>query len=109
MIDAINRLVAKGAAVANADEFFVPTREQVESLKVGDLALGCFGESRVTRIFGAGDDIKGRAYVCFYVENGPGSEISGSYKEGELVATMALCAKYGRPSDVARAIGVKCD
>lgn len=73
----------------------VPTREEVYTLKVGDLALDCFGRySRITRIYAMRDDVHGRAFACFYTEFTPGrSEVSGSYKEGELVRTVPLtCA-----------------
>jgi hypothetical protein len=73
----------------------IPTREQVQSLKVGDLALSYWGTwVQVTRIFGQGDDTKGHAYVCFVTESGPTSGSTNSYKEGELVRTAALCQKY---------------
>jgi hypothetical protein len=78
----------------NADKpvCLIPTRAEVENLEAGDLALDCFGKyRRVTRVHGRGNDVKGRAYVCFYTEFTPGrSEMSGSYKEGELVRTVRL-------------------
>jgi hypothetical protein len=73
----------------------IPTREQVQSLKVGDLALDCYGHwSKVTSIFAQKDDVNGRAYVCFYTDQGEGSNISGSYKEGELLRTVPLSFAY---------------
>lgn len=46
---------------------YFPTLDQVESLQVGDVAPDCFGGlSPVVEIFGRGNDIEGRAYVCFY-------------------------------------------
>lgn len=74
-----------------------PTREDVRGLKVGDLAPDCFGGMRaVTRIYAAGDDVKGKAYVCYYTEHGPTSQISGSLGEDEIVATVPLVSKFCR-------------
>ena len=73
----------------------VPTRDQVETLQVGDLAIDCFGEMRrVTGIFARGYDTNGRAYVCYYTEHGEGSSISHSMKEGQLVRTVATSRHY---------------
>jgi hypothetical protein len=74
-----------------------PTREDVEGLREGDLAPNCWGRmATITRIFARGKDRSGLAYVCYYTENGPGSEISGSLKEGETVGTIPLTMKYSR-------------
>lgn len=74
-----------------------PTRQDILGLQVGDLAPNCFGTmSRVTRIYGRGDDIKGKAFVCYYTENGPHSEVSNSLKEDETLATVPLTIKYKR-------------
>jgi len=74
-------------------EKFIPTREFVEALQVGHKALDCFGRwHTVVEIFGRGDDINGRAYVCYYTELGDdGGKISGSLKEAELARTVPLC------------------
>jgi len=73
----------------------VPTREEVESLQVGNLALDAFGRmSEVTEIFGRGNDIKGRAYVCYYTRFGANGSCSTSMKEGELVRTVATSGRY---------------
>lgn len=75
--------------------FDIPTREEVESLKVGDEALNCFGKlARVTSIFARGYDIHGMAYVCYYTENGEHSQISNSMKENELVRHLDSCRKF---------------
>jgi hypothetical protein len=77
------------------DVFLIPTREQVEALQVGDLALDCFGKfNPVTDIYGRGTDIHGKRYVCFYTRLDDHAGISGSYKEGELVRTVPLCSKF---------------
>lgn len=74
---------------------FLPTRDQVNSLKVGDLALDCFGRwSTVVEITCRRDDIHGRRFVCFYTSFGPTSRISASMKEGELVRTVATTGRY---------------
>lgn len=76
-------------------EIYIPTRSQIEALKEGDLAPDCFGNWRlVTRIYARGNDINGKAYVCYYTEFGPGASISNSLKEGKIHRTVALTAKY---------------
>jgi hypothetical protein len=76
-------------------EIFIPTRSEIEALKEGDLAPDCFGNWRqVTKIYARGDDVNGKAYVCFYTEFGPGASISNSLKEGEINRTVALTGKY---------------
>jgi hypothetical protein len=79
----------------NNEIMLIPTREQVEWLKEGDLALNCFGRMvPVVRIAYRGVDINGRAYVGFYTAFGQNGTLSGSYKEGELVRTVPLCSRY---------------
>ena len=39
---------------------------------------------RVTRVFARQDDLRGRAFVCFYTEYGERAEISASAKEGDV-------------------------
>jgi len=79
----------------NNEIMLIPTREQIEALKVDDLALDCFGRwSRVARISRRGVDAKGRAYVIFYTDLGRYSWISGDYTEGVLVRTLPLSRKY---------------
>lgn len=73
----------------------VPTRQEVESLAIGDQALNCFGRyARVVEIFGRGNDVTGKAYVCFHTEFGPNSTMSASYKEAELVRHVGTSHKY---------------
>jgi hypothetical protein len=72
-----------------------PTRSEIESLKEGDLAPDCFGNwRRVTRIYARGNDVNGKAYICYYTEFGTGASISNSLKEGEINRTVALTGKY---------------
>ena len=75
-----------------------PTREDVQNLKVGDLAPNCFGQfSRVTEIYAQRDNIHGKAFVCFYTEFGSnGSTISGNLVEDEIVPTIPLTSRYLR-------------
>ena len=76
-------------------EIYIPTRSEIEALKEGDLAPDCFGNwRRVTRIFARGDDVNGKAYICYYTEFGPGASISNSLCEGKINRTVALTAKY---------------
>ena len=76
-------------------EIYIPTRTEIEALKEGDLAPDCFGQLRkITRIHAKGNDVNGRAYVCYYTEFGPGASISNSLKEGKLHRTVALTGKY---------------
>jgi hypothetical protein len=76
-------------------EIFIPTRDQIESLKIGDPAPDCFGNwKRVIRIYARGNDVNGKAYVCYYTEFGPGASVSNSLKEGEINRTVALTARY---------------
>ncbi len=76
-------------------EVFIPTRAEIEALKEGDKAPDCFGHlNKITRIYSWGDDLNGRAYVCYYTEFGPGASISNSLKETEINRTVALTGKY---------------
>jgi hypothetical protein len=76
-------------------EIYIPTRTEIEALKEGDLAPDCFGKWRlVTKVYAKGHDVKGKAYVCYYTEFGPGASISNSLKEGEINRTVALTGKY---------------
>ena len=80
---------------------FKPSRKYIENLTVGDLALNPYGRlSKVVNITYRGDTIKfgrhegGKAYVGVELENGEHSTITNSYREGELVATLALSAQF---------------
>jgi hypothetical protein len=75
--------------------YLVPTETQVTHLQVGDKALDCFGKLRtVVAITARGTDVNGRHYVCFYVSFGHGSQVSGSYKVGELVRTVETSREH---------------
>jgi hypothetical protein len=75
-----------------------PTREDVQSLKVGDLAPDCFGKmSPVVRIYATGEDLHGRAYVLYYVAFGEaGGAISGAMTEDEIVPTVPVIDRWKR-------------
>jgi hypothetical protein len=76
-------------------EYFVPTREFVQNLAVGDLAPNCFGRwNVVTSIFAQGDDIHGHAYVCYYTEFGANATMSHSLTEGELNRTVPMISRH---------------
>lgn len=72
-----------------------PSRKDINSLAVGDQAPDPFGrESEVTRIYSQGKtDREGRAFVLYYVQFGPQSEISMGLVEDSLPRTVDLSAK----------------
>lgn len=76
--------------------YLIPTRSQVESLHVGDMAINPFGKmAEVTEVFARGVDVKGRAYICYYTRTGTETgSMSNSMTEGELVRTVPLTFKY---------------
>ncbi len=76
-------------------EIYIPTRAEIEAIKEGDLAPDCFGQwRRVIKIFARGDDVNGKAYICYYTEFGANASISNSLKEGEINRTVGLTGKY---------------
>lgn len=88
--------IARKLQLATLDrrEYFIPTRNFVEDLKVGDLAPSTFGWKAIKEIAYRGDDVNGKAYVGYYVSTGPGSSISHSLKEGELDRSMAITSRH---------------
>lgn len=67
---------------------FAPTREQIESLDVGDFAPDCFGrERRIVEITYRGTDVNGRVYVGVRLDFGDRSTITESYKENTIHRT----------------------
>ena len=74
---------------------YFPSRENIENLKVGDMAPDPFGkESRVTRIYSQGKLTKNNlAFVLYYVEFGPHSEMSMDMVEDTIPRTVDLSAK----------------
>jgi len=74
---------------------YIPTRQDVESLKVGDMALNCFGrQAEVVEISFRGTDLKGKQFVGVKLDFGPNSTITQSFKEDELVRHVGTSAKY---------------
>ena len=75
----------------NGTTIYMPEKQDIENLKVGDLALDCFGRfAEVTEISARKTDIEGKLFVCYYTKFGPGSYISMSMKEEELARTSNL-------------------
>lgn len=76
----------------------IPTRHDIENMKVGDLVPNPFGYlSAVTDIYARGININGKAYVCFYQYWDYGkSTISNSLEEGKPQATVPMTNKYSR-------------
>lgn len=69
---------------------YMPTTEDVASLKVGDKAINVWNKfAEVTDITAKSVDINGNEFVCYYTKDGSGW-ISATMKAGELVRTMAL-------------------
>jgi len=80
-----------GGNMMKTTKYFIPTRNDVESLKVGDLALSVFGWAEVVEIYACGTaSVDNKAYVCFYVETKKGIRVSSSYREGSLCRTMEV-------------------
>jgi hypothetical protein len=70
---------------------YFPTRDDVTSLKVGDMAPNCFGRmAQVSEITCQRDDVNGKAFVCFYAIYGSNGTMSGSLKEDEILRTVNL-------------------
>jgi len=65
---------------------FIPTRQDIDDLKVGDLALNCWGKlAVVAEICCRKDDIGGKRFVLYYTRTSDTSTMSMSMKEGKLV------------------------
>ena len=73
----------------------IPSRTEVQAIEVGQQALNCFGKwTRVTAISARREDINGQLFCCYSTYSGPGSSISMSVKEGELVRHVGMGAHY---------------
>ena len=81
---------------------FRPNKEWIENLKVGDMALDCFGNvSEVVEIFCRSVVVKtGRIFVGYYTKLDDTSKISHTATEGEIVPTLPLTNKYNRIDNV---------
>lgn len=77
-----------------------PTRDEVLNLQVGDLAPSCFGRlEHVSSIYGRGDDIHGKAYVCYYTRSATGLTVSNSLKEGQ-VSRDVNTTRFGTSAEI---------
>jgi hypothetical protein len=89
----------------------VPTRQDIDGLKVGDVAPFVFGESPVTEIYARNTDANGKRFVCFYVNFGPNSQMSSEMKEdqmhynaGRIVGDLAIEVRHMRSQVAAQLI-----
>ena len=75
---------------------YMPERSDIENLKVGDMALNCFGEfARVRSINCKKEDIEGKLFVLYYTQFADHtSAISMSLKEGELARTASASRHF---------------
>lgn len=82
--------------------YCVPTRHDIENLKVGDTVPNCFGRlGTIVEISYRGYDINGMAYVGYYVTWHDGdSRISDSLKENQVNMTVPLSEKYNTSENV---------
>lgn len=68
---------------------YIPERDDILNLKVGDKAPNCFGgDGIVTKIYCLRPDIHGKWFVCYYAQNASGLVCSMSMKENELIRTV---------------------
>lgn len=82
--------------------YCVPTKHDIENLRIGDTVPNCFGRlGEINEIYARGKSINGKAYICFYVTwHGKDSQISQSFTENVLPITVPLTYKYGRTENV---------
>lgn len=74
---------------------FIPTRNDIESMQVGDKAMDCFGKSNeVVKVEHKGTDINGKLFVCYATWFSHATSISMSMKEDELVRHVGTSAKF---------------
>lgn len=74
--------------------FYIPTKQQIQSYQVGDLAPNCFGEGRITEIYAKQQNVQGKWFICYYTQLREGSTISHSLTEDKLDRTLALSKNY---------------
>ena len=69
----------------------IPSRNDINALKVGDLAPNAFGSmAEVVEITCRRDDIEGKRFVLYYTRTSPTSQMSMSMKEGRLIRHAGL-------------------
>jgi hypothetical protein len=77
--------------------YCVPTKHDIENLRVGDSVPNPFGRLGViTEISYRGIDINGLAYIGYFVTWHDDGIISDSLKENRVNMTLPLCEKYHR-------------
>jgi hypothetical protein len=92
--------------MSTTPEIYMPTREDIEALKVGDVAPYAFGQGKVASISCRREDMYGRLYVLYYVHRSPTSQMSASMKEGEIVRSLAATREHTSAElrDIERAV-----
>lgn len=74
---------------------YFPTREDVQGLKLGDLAPNVFGKlARVTSISVQCDDVNGKAFACYAVQWGEHWTMTNSIKQDEIFRTVNLSLHF---------------
>ena len=74
---------------------FIPTREFIQNIKVGEVAPDFAGDlQEVVRIICRREDIEGKLFILYETVLGPTSTVSCSLKEGRLHRTVMLTTKY---------------
>ena len=65
---------------------YIPTRNDIENLSIGDKAMDCFGKmNEVVKVEHKGTDINGKLFACYMTYFSHATSISMSMKEDELV------------------------
>ena len=73
----------------------MPTKADIENLKVGDLAPASFGPSKkVIEIIYRGTDVNGKAYVGYYVELSPTSSLSHSLQQDRISRDLSTTKAF---------------
>lgn len=73
------------------NNYFIPSRNDIDALKVGDQAPNAFGRmAEVVEISCRKDDIEGKRFVLYYTRTSATSQMSMSMKEGRLVRHAGL-------------------
>jgi hypothetical protein len=85
----VRTLEIRNSAVSLSAYF--PSRKDIESLKLGDLAPNAFGKlARVVAITNRREDVSGKLFACYTVEGGERSTITNLMKENEVIRTIDL-------------------
>lgn len=89
---------------------FTPSRVWIEDLRVGDMALDCFGKiQEVKKIAFRGTDLKGKMFVGYNTKFGENSTISHSAKEGEVISTLPITKEYKSVQNIPDKLIVESD